>query len=190
LGCVRKWRAFGHVARAVEAFETENRVRLGYALRRFISSTKRYDTSRNRMRKVDGPTVPPGPFLRPGPGGVCWALCAGPYYSEHAENRQTGNGGALASGWLPCLLAVEITTARRPADYSIGNLPAHSRDQRREPASLIGRSGSSAFRLSTTSSVERIPRGWNKVHKRGCRHPQSRTSPALIPRLPDLSSVM
>ena len=26
--------------------------------------------------------------------------------------------------------------------------------------------------------------------KRGCRHPQSRTSPALIPRLSDLSSVM
>ena len=106
------------------------------------------------------------------------------------DRAQTGNGGALASGWLPCLLAVEITTARRPADYSIGNLPAHSRDERREPTSLIGRSGSSAFRLSTTSSVERIPRGWNKVHKRGCRHPQSRTSPALIPRLLDLSSVM
>ena len=100
-------------------------------------------------------------------GRCCWALCTGSYYSEHAENRQTGNGGALASGWLPCLLAVEITTARRPADYSIGNLPAHSRDERREPASLFGRSGSSAFRLSTTSSVERIHRGWNKVHKRG-----------------------
>ena len=37
--------------------------------------------------------------------------------------------------------------------------------------------GQALFRLSTTSSVERIPRGWNKVHKRGCRHPQSRTSP-------------
>ena len=37
--------------------------------------------------------------------------------------------------------------------------------------------GQALFRLSTTSNVERIPRGWNKVHKRGCRHPQSRTSP-------------
>ena len=38
----------------------------------------------------------PSRVLRPGPGSVCWALCAGPYYSERAENCQTGNGGALA----------------------------------------------------------------------------------------------
>jgi hypothetical protein len=46
-----------------------------------------------------------------------------PHYSERAENRQTGNGGALASGWLPCLLAVEIATAKWSAEYSLGNSP-------------------------------------------------------------------
>ena len=32
----------------------------------------------------------------------------------------------MASGWLPYLLAVEIATARRPADFSIGNSSTHS----------------------------------------------------------------
>ena len=59
---------------------------------------------------------------------------------------------------IPGLLALEIATTGRAAEYSSRDLRPHSRDEHCQPASLIGRSGSSAFRLSTTSSVD-VARG-------------------------------
>ena len=57
----------------------------------------------------------------------------------------------MASGWIPLLLALEGAFARRATSDRRGPSGADPADEHREPASLIGRSGSSAFRLSTTS---------------------------------------
>ena len=50
------------------------------------------------------------------------------------ENRHTGDGDPLAPGWLPSLLALEIATARRPAEDTGRGSPAHSGDECCQPA--------------------------------------------------------
>jgi hypothetical protein len=47
--------------------------------------------------------------------------------ARRAENLPAGDGNPLASGRFPSLLALEIGTARRPAQDAGGHSPAHSR---------------------------------------------------------------
>ena len=82
------------------------------------------------------PPQVPGPFgiLQHRPAGVYRDIRAGSQYSRRAEDRQTGNGAPLASCWLPGLLALEIATAGRAAEYSGRNSRFYSRDEHCQPA--------------------------------------------------------
>jgi hypothetical protein len=61
------------------------------------------------------------------------------------------DAGALASAWLSPLLAVEVVPIGRATSDRDGAARADPADEHRKSASLIGRLGSSIFRLSTTT---------------------------------------
>ena len=82
------------------------------------------------------PPQVPGPFglLQHRPAGVCRHVRAGSQHSRRAEDRQTGNRAPLASCRIPGLLALEIATTGRAAEYSSRDSRPHSRDEHCQPA--------------------------------------------------------
>src|ERR1700720_2612451 len=60
----------------------------------------------------------------------CRRVRAGSQHSRRAEDRQTGNRAPLASCRIPGLLALEIATSGRAAEYSSRDSRPHSRDER------------------------------------------------------------
>jgi hypothetical protein len=65
---------------------------------------------------------------------VCQALSLLSQSAGRAENPQAGDGTALASHGSPGVLALEVTGLRRPAKDAREHSPAHSRDERCQPA--------------------------------------------------------
>ena len=67
------------------------------------------------------------------PAAACWALSPGSRGPGSFENYKARDADALAPRWFSSLLALEIPTARWPAEDSGGDSPPHSRDECREP---------------------------------------------------------
>ena len=59
---------------------------------------------------------------------ACRALSPGSRGRGRFENYEAGDANSLAPRWIPSLLALEIPTARWPAEDSGGYSPPHSRD--------------------------------------------------------------
>ena len=67
------------------------------------------------------------------PAVVCWALSPVSQCPGGPEDYEAGDADTLAPRWFSSLLALEIPTARRPAEYIGGNSLPHPRDERRKP---------------------------------------------------------
>ena len=68
------------------------------------------------------------------PHVACRALSPGSRGRGRFENYKTGDANPLAPRRIPSLLALEIPTARGPAEDSCRYSPPHSRDECRKPA--------------------------------------------------------
>src|SRR6266478_5402949 len=92
------------------------------------------------------------------------------------ENSQAADGDPLAPRWVPSLLGLEITRARRPAKDTGGHSPTHSRHERREPA------------LGSATDPWRTAQAWHRCRAdhRGKIHGQEKA--ATIAGLEDLSA--
>jgi len=90
------------------------------------------------------------------------------------ENSQAAHGDPLAPRRVPSLLALEITTARWPAEDTDGHSPAHSRHEHREPA------------LGSTADPRRTAQAWHRCRAdhRGKIHGEEKA--ATVARLENL----
>src|SRR6516225_2224198 len=111
-----------------------------------------------------------------GPPGACGPLSCGSGSTGRTENSQTADGDPLAPRWVPSLLALEISTAWWPAKDTGGHSPAHSRDERREPA------------LGSTADPRRAAQAWHRCRAdhRGQIHGEEKG--ATIAGVEDLSA--
>src|SRR5262249_34038531 len=92
------------------------------------------------------------------------------------ENSQAADGDPLAPCWVPSLLALEITRARRPAKDTGGHSPAPSRYERREPA------------LGSATDPRRTAQAWHRCRAdhRGKIHGEEKA--ATVAGLENLSA--
>src|ERR1700694_1132274 len=67
------------------------------------------------------------------PSGICRVVSAVTWRAGRFEDRQAGDRDPLASCRLPSVLALEIKTARRPAEDPAGDPSSYSRDESRQP---------------------------------------------------------
>ena len=90
------------------------------------------------------------------PAAVCWALSPGSRGPGSFENHKARDTDALAPSWFSSLLALEIPTARWPAEDSGGHSPPHPRDERRKPA--LGRTPDTRRTGSADRTHDRLGR--------------------------------
>jgi hypothetical protein len=108
--------------------------------------------------------------------GILWALSLVSYSAGCAKDPPTRDRYPLASRWFPSLLALEITTAQRPAKDPRGHSPAHSRDERCQ--SLVRSAADS--RRTAQARGRRRPNHGCKIH--------GQKKAATVARLEDLPS--
>ena len=113
--CRLIWCALIGLFRSRAALETENLV-----LRHQLNVLRRKSPNRVALSSIDR-------LLLVG-------LSTGSRGAGRPEDYKAGDADALAPRWFPSLLALEIPTARWPAENSGGHPPPHSRDERGKPA--------------------------------------------------------
>jgi hypothetical protein len=112
-------------------------------------------------------------------GSIAWYFAGSSLVSHGAactKDPSARDRYPLASRWFPSILALEITTAQRPAKDLRGHSPPHSRDERCQP--LVG---------SATDSRRTAQARDRRRPDHGCKiHGQEKT--ATVARLEDLPS--
>src|SRR3981081_3225293 len=107
---------------------------------------------------------------------ACGALATGSRGAGRPEDYKAGDADALAPRWFPSLLALEIPTARWPAEDTGRHLLSHSRDERRKHA------------LGRTADTRRTAQARQRCRADHGRKVHGEEEDAAVSGLEDLSS--